>query len=87
MRITLGALIAAAALGGALWLHDEYRVRTWRVVCPQSGGRYTDLLCTPGVRHRGHRWADPAAVFIAIAGLGVGAAVVVGKRRASSVRA
>jgi hypothetical protein len=60
--IFLGTLIVAAALGGALWLagyEEEPNLAEY-----ERGGFIK----------RAPSWADPLAVFIAVAGVGAGAA-------------
>ncbi len=64
MRIFLGFLITALALGGALWLHDA-RLRH----IPE---RYT-ISVAYDIKYG---WQDPLAVFLAVAGIGAGVALV-----------
>jgi hypothetical protein len=76
VAILVGALIAAVSLAGALWLHNT----------PFGGysGPGLDLLGASGGGSSGQlraSWQDPLSVLIAVAGLGLAAAVLSFVRR------
>ena len=79
MRAFVGVLLAAAALGGALALHNEVRNTA---PCPYNRSACTQLRDlhkiaateTPG-------WVDPVAIAIALAGGGCGLLLLVQGRK------
>ena len=96
-RLILGSLVIALALGAAVWLHaPETRLgshtecaattnKTRRAVslgrgCPpgQPGSLFRSTVVT--VSSKAH-WQDPLAIFVAIAGLGLGGAIIVSRPR------
>ena|SRR5690242_4484794 len=79
VRIFLGYLVVAIALSGALWLHAGYKPIRYSV-----GGTVSNPSATSAERfvvdvigHRRASWQDPLAVFIVVAGVGSGVALVI----------
>ena len=81
-RIILGSLVIALALSAAVWL------RSTTYSCPAksapihfSSGFHacSTLGGNVGATYKG--WHDPLAIFVAIAGLGLGAAIIVSRPR------
>lgn len=100
VRIILGSLVIALALGCAVWLHSgETRLGTEQhhpaEVLPPCAAGSTDSFCLGGTLgpqtitsvpaytdYRRANWQDPLAVFVAVAGLGLGSAIITtGSRR------
>jgi hypothetical protein len=83
VRIFLGSLVAAVALGAAVFLHDH----STHAVALQTGGSVGDYFtkdtATYSYEHRKDGWHDPLAIFVGIAGVGAGAAIIVGRRQAT----
>jgi hypothetical protein len=73
-RIFVGALVVGIALGGALELHNRELHRPPRDVCAGPG-----YSCWSTGAHR-PSWVDPLALFIAVVGVGAGAAILVSAR-------
>jgi hypothetical protein len=74
MRVFIGALVVAVALGGAVWLGGYQETKPVGVPASVNG-----VTFVPDVKtyREDPSWADPLAVFIAVAGVGAGAAVIV----------
>ena len=98
MRIFLGFLIAAAALGVSAYLYADAKLHSYRVdegittICAKAGTQISlppNSSCPSGYTHSssfgptdylGHKhgkasWQNALAVFIAVAGIGVGAGI------------
>jgi hypothetical protein len=84
MRIVLASVLLAAALSGAAALHGYTETHTFTncapsglAPIPRSGGLYSNRTCVVK-KHPG--WADPLAIFLAVAGIGSSAAVLTSRR-------
>ena len=91
MRIFVGFLVAAVALAAAVWLHTGLRADTYAVDTGTTArGQYlgtqesqrrrhgSGYAVEPTVfdtHHRRASWQDPAAVLLAVAGVGAGIGV------------
>ena len=96
VRIFLGFLIAAVALGGAVWLHGNAKLDHHASACvafnqqAPGGGYFVPSnpcnLDTGGTGSfqaaydRKAGWQDAVAVVLAVAGVGAGVALVAGAR-------
>lgn len=71
----LAVAIIAIALAGAIWLHSY----TETVAASTPDDSFGSSLRRPFTgEHQEHpSWADPAAIFIAVAGVGVGGLLLV----------
>ena len=75
-RRVLAVLIAASSLAAGVWLHgyEETRLETVQleVGAPSSSGSRANRLYEEAtVERQVHpSWADPAAIFVVVAGLG-----------------
>jgi hypothetical protein len=78
MRIFVAGLIAAIALGGGLALHN-YKLETQQV----RGGTRVYLDTERDVRGA---WQDPAAVALAVVGLGAAGGIIFSRRRRHQAR-
>jgi hypothetical protein len=75
-RIFVGFLVAAVALAAAVWVYSGWKPRS---VSHWEAGSEAGSWTTPGFAYYTHAsfsWQNPLAAFIAIAGIGAGAAVV-----------
>lgn len=93
-RIALGFLVIALALSCAVWLHSGARLESVHhpeTPCFSNGVNSCAVLGQPPVKtpktipaytdHRRANWQNPLAIFVAVAGLGVGAAIIVSRPR------
>lgn len=76
LRVLLAAAILAASLAGAVWLHAP-STRLTDAVVRNCGETALGRTCsTTQAKVRGN-WQDPAAIALAVLGLGVAAAILV----------
>jgi hypothetical protein len=77
MRVFLGFLVAAVALSAAVWLHSSYEPER---ECARRANLSDTVYGSRCLAFRGARadWQDPVAVFVAVAGIGAGLAIVLG---------
>lgn len=92
-RIILGSLVIALALGGAVWVHAPSTLLGSGTGCHWSdrdlrllaqGGRSTCSALKSYSYDTHTHWQTPLAVFVAIAGLGLGEAIIVSRPRRAS---
>jgi hypothetical protein len=80
LRVSLGVVIAALAIGAAVALHNRGLHHTSHPVC--AGGSITCLRSRMAQQDAPRpAWVDPLAVFVALAGVAAGSAII-----ASSLR-
>ena len=95
-RIVLGSLVTALALAGAFWLHSgstKLSAEHHQALppCTPSGFCLGRTLNGPRNVHgipaytsqRRANWQDPLAIFVAIAGLGLGRAIMASRPKAA----
>jgi hypothetical protein len=87
MRIFLGFLIAAVALGGAVWLQGAAKLDHHGAMCLDFGvgTTYPCSSAGPGASFipaydAKASWQDTIAVVLAVAGVGAGVALVASSR-------
>lgn len=89
VRIILGSVVVALALSAALTIHSVWKAhqvspagRSWcgpeRRFSPCKTPHWEVFPAT----YRKASWQDSLAIFVTIAGLGVGAAIIVSRKRA-----
>jgi hypothetical protein len=71
-RVVVGFLVAAFSLGVASYLHEALPDQVTCVV--RVKGTCTGVYVVP--QHRRYVWQDPLGFFVAVAGIGVGLAIV-----------
>lgn len=98
-QLVLAALVIALALGGATWVrggvelgsrqrsfctghHEQFGGRT---VCVDKSGTMRQNDNAVATYHYKTDWQDPLAIFVAIAGLGLGAAIIASRPRPAYV--
>ena len=72
LRVVLAAVVLAASLAGAVWLHSGYEAESFTTEC--DAGPLGTVPCT---RERKAEWQDPAAIALAVMGIGVAGAILV----------
>jgi len=79
LRIFVAGLVAAVAVGGAVWLHGYREYGPITTVSYGDGVSYTgqSAIVSAGSTSVHPSWADPLAAGIVVAALGFGAAIVV----------
>jgi hypothetical protein len=81
VRTFVGFLIAAVALAGAVYLHSGVKAGTKQVTSVEYGqtsyfGNSNDRSTVVYDVKARASWQDPVAIFLAVAGIGAGAGVL-----------
>lgn len=87
-RVFAGFLVAGIVVAAAVWIHSGWKSESYTAyrACLRSSNafekeaRYLDPRCAFAA-HRSAGWQDPLAAVVAFAGLGAGAALIVGAPR------
>jgi hypothetical protein len=93
VRYFLGFLVAALALGAAVWLHNaELQAKVCRGIVPGDANGVIDCKEREPFRIRTIEparkadWQDPLAVVIAVAGIGAGVGIIASGTRRHATR-
>lgn len=89
MKAVVAVVVAAVALAGAVWLHSYETTRDVQTTRAQgNGGRVYNFRRPFTTTVQEHpSWADPAALALAVLGLGFAGVLVFSGRSQSSGRA
>jgi hypothetical protein len=76
VRMFVGSLVTALALAGAVYLHSGVKFGSRQVSSPNPYGGLLSGQATLTRIDAKASWQDPLAIFIAVAGVGAGAGIV-----------
>jgi hypothetical protein len=80
LRVLAAFLIAGAGVAAAVWLHGYTTSQLATIFDDPNCSGYA-CSSSPGYFYTHPSWADPVAVFVAFAALGVGAMLLLWRRK------